>query len=517
MPNVQVITAEEAAGLIPNGSTVVTGGFVGCGHPEALTHAVQEHFEAFGNPRDLTLVYAAGQGDGKSRGLNHFAADGLIRCVIGGHWNLAPALGRRALAGEIEAYNLPQGVISHLFREIAGGSPGKFSRIGLHTFVDPRVDGGRLNERSRRTLVELLERNGEEWLFYKSFPVDVALLRGTSSDSRGNISFEHEAITTEALSIAQAVKHCGGIVIVQVERMVGDATRDPKSITIPGIFVDAVVVAPAALHMQTFATGFTTAFTWQGDVSRLALPPESQLVRRIVAERAAQEICPGDVVNLGIGYPEAIAGAARATGLLDEITLTVESGVIGGLPAGGLDFGAGNYPQAVIDQPYMFDFYDGGGLDSAFLGMAECDRVGNVNVSKFGGRLAGIGGFMNITQTARKVVFTGSFTAAGLAVEVQDGTLRILQEGQARKFVRDVAHITFSGPYSRVREQEILYITERAVFRLLPDGLCLTELAPGLDIERDIIAHMGFRPRIADEIRPMRLPESEIQADALVS
>lgn len=503
MKKVSVMTADEAVAMIASDSTIATGGFVGCTHPEALTAALERRFLREGTPQNLTLVYAAGQGDGKIRGLNHLGHEKLLKRVVGGHWNLAPAMGRLALENKIEAYNFPQGVISHLFREIAAGNPGRISHIGLGTFVDPRNMGGKLNDRTREDLVELIELRGREYLFYHGFPINYALLRGSASDSFGNISFDDEVITAEALSIAQAVKNSGGKVIVQVSRMVADYSRDPKSIKIPGIYVDAAVVAEGAEDMQTYAEKYNENYLKQGDINTLNLPPLEDGARRYVCGRAFLEIAPGAIVNLGIGLPEGIAMIAREKGQLDRITLTVESGPIGGLPESGLSFGAAHYPQAVIDQPYMFDFYNGGGLDIAFLGMAEVDRQGNVNVSKFSGRIAGIGGFVDITQTARILVLAGTFTAGGLAVAFRDGKLQIDSEGKFDKFVDAVEHVTFSGEYAMKRGQKVFYITERAVFVLTPRGLLLTEIAPGIDLQKDILDHMAFKPEIADQLKLM--------------
>lgn len=491
----QIVAAREAVAKIPSGATVAVSGFVGAAHAELLTAELEACFLDRGQPRDLTLIYAAGQGDGGQRGLNHLAHPGLIRRVIGGHWNLAPAMGRMALEGKMEAYNFPQGVISVLFREIAAKRPGLFTKVGLNTFIDPRHGGGRLNAQTQEPLVELVTLAGEEWLWYHAVPVHVGLIRATRSDRRGNLTMEREGIIGEVLPIAQAARNHGGIVIAQVEEIV-DCIEDPKDVQVPGILVDYLVVADQKHHEQTFAESFDSRFV-RCQTQAAALAPLAFSERKIIARRALREIVAGDIVNLGIGLPEAVAGVAFEEDRLGEFTLTVESGPIGGVPASGLSFGCSYYPEAVIDQPAQFDFYDGGGLDVSALGALEVDAAGNVNVSSRGDRFAGVGGFVNISQNARRVIFCCTFRAGNLAVAVADGKLRIRQEGRHCKFVRRVAQVSFHGPSALARGQEVLYVTERAVFRLTGAGLELIEVAPGIELQSQILDLMEFPPKMA--------------------
>ena len=498
----KIVSAEEAVRLIRDNDTIATGGFVGIGFAEEIAIALERLFlasqaqypQAAGKPANLTLVYAGGQGDGKEKGLNHLAHEGLLKRVIGGHWGLVPKLQQLAIADRIEAYNLPQGVISQLFRDIAAHRPGHVSTVGLGTFVDPRFGGGRLNARTTEDLVRVMQIDGKDYLFYDAMPIDVGIIRGTTADPDGNITMEKEALTLESLAIAMAARNSGGIVIVQVERIAERGSLNPRQVKIPGILVDCVVVASPQNHWQTFVEPYSAAFSGEIRVPAGSLRPMAMSERKIIARRAALELKPNSVVNLGIGMPEGLAEIANEEKVIDLMTLTAEPGVIGGIPAGGLNFGAAINAQAIIDQPSQFDFYDGGGLDIAFLGLAQADAEGNLNVSKFGAKLAGAGGFINISQNAKKVVFVGTFSAGGLEVAVAQGRLRIVAEGAARKFVEVVEHRTFSGPYATERGQAVLYVTERCVFSLTGAGLELIEIAPGIDLERDILAHMAFRP-----------------------
>lgn len=490
----KLVSADEAVEIVQSGDTLATSGFVGIGTPDALLAALERRWLKTQTPRDLCLMFAAGQGDGKERGLNRLGHEGLLKRVIGGHWGLVPKIGKLAVSGKVEAYNLPQGCISHLYRDIAGKKCGVISRVGLGTFVDPRLDGGKINSITTEDIVELMEIDGEEWLRYKPRPINVAFIRGTTADAAGNITMEREALTLDNLAMAMAARNSGGVVIAQVERVAARGSLNPRMVQVPGALVDCVVIAEPEYHPQTYATHYSPYFAGEIRAPMGDVRPAELNCRKIIARRCALELPMNGVVNLGIGMPEGVAAVAGEERLLEHVTLTAEPGVIGGMPASGLDFGAAVNTDAVIAQNQQFDFYDGGGLDMACLGMAECDRFGNVNVSRFGGRIAGAGGFINISQNARRLVFAGVFTAGGHEARIREGRLEILSEGSSRKFRASVEQITFSGKRAAQLGQPVLYITERAVFRMTPNGVELAEYAPGMDIGRDILAHMDFEP-----------------------
>jgi len=492
----KVVSVQEAVAIVRDGDTLACSGFGTNGVPEELALGLAERFRQKGQPRSLTLFFGGGPGDGGERGLNCLGIEGMLKRVIGGHYGLVPKIGALALEGKIEAYNLPLGVISHMWRDIAQRLPGTASKVGLGTFVDPRLEGAKINSRTTENLVEVVRLGGEEMLYYRAPRVNVAFIRGTTADPEGNIVMDRETLTQDTLSIAMAAKNSGGFVVAQVERVAERGSLNPRRVTVPGIMVDCVVIARPEHHVQTFGSAYNPAYSSEIRVPLDALASMKLDERKLIARRAAFELVPNAVVNLGIGMPEGVASIANEERILKYMTLTAEPGVIGGVPASGLDFGAAVNPDAIIDMNHQFDFYDGGGLDLAVLGLAECDAEGNVNVSRFGPKLAGAGGFINITQNAKKVVFVGTFTAGGLKLAVEDGKLRIANEGRARKFVKKVEQITFSAAQARKTGTPVLYVTERCVFRLGAEGIELIEVAPGVDIERDILAQMDFQPLV---------------------
>lgn len=507
MARPQFIDAERAAHLIRDGARIAAAGFTMMGVAEEIYRALELRFRQTGHPRDLTLLHVSGQCD-RVHGIHHFCQEGMIRRIIGSHWGLAPRMGEFIHSNKTEAYCFPQGQLAHLFRAMAAHKPGVFSQSGLRTFVDPRLEGGKMNERTRdqEELVELITIRGEEYLFYKAVPIDVAILRGTTADTRGNITMEEEAVVLEQLSMAQSAHNNNGIVIVQVKQVAEAGALHPKQVKIPGPLVDYVVVAqdPAETHRQTASFIFNPAYS--GDL-RVPLSDPKAIplnARKVIGRRGTMELKPGDIVNVGTGIPGDAIGPILAEEMSSHLVhMTVESGVYGGVPTGAIDFGTAANAEAIIDHPYQFDFYNGGGLDITFMGLGQVDRLGNVNVSKFGGKAVGCGGFVDITQFAKKVCFLFTFTSGDLRVRIEDGELHISKEGNYSKFVDQLEQVTFSARWAYERCQEVMFITERAVFDLTSQGLRLLEIAPGVELERDILRQMPFRPEIAPDVRVM--------------
>ena len=500
------MTAREAVQLIESNKTLCSEGFVGNAIAEELLAELGNRYAETGSPKNITLFYSAGLGDGNPeglRGVDALAQDGMLAKTIGGHWNLAPKLQKMAMDNKMLAYNFPQGVLAQMYRDVAAKRP-TISRVGLQTFVDPRLDGGKVNDITKEDIVHVLEIDGQEYLKYDQPHFDYAFIRGTYADEKGNISMERECVNLGVLPIAQAVKNAGGKVIVQVEKIVKNGSLDPRYVRVPAILVDVVVpVADKQKHMQTYATDYNPAFNGEINISLKEQKAPKMSIRKLIARRCAMELAKDAVVNLGIGMPEIVAAVANEEGLADTMTLTIESGPVGGVPLSGLDFGATINPDAILDQAAIFDFYDGGGLDVAFLGLAECDSQGNINVSKFGPKIAGCGGFINITQNAKKVVFCGTFTASGLDVKANDGKLEIIKEGKINKFVEQVQHVTFSGERARDLNQKVLYVTERVVFEMTSKGIAITEIAPGIDLQKDVLAHIEFECAVSPNLKLM--------------
>jgi propionate CoA-transferase len=493
----KIVDAADAVAVIHDGDVVASAGYGGNGTPDQLFVALEQRFVESGTPRGLTLVFSTGQGDMKERGLNRLAHEGLVRRVIGGYFGLSPRIENLIVENRIEAYNLPEGVLTQMYRDIGAGKPGTLSRVGLGTYIDPRQDGGRMNERTTEDLVRLMEIDGEPYLFYRAFPINVALIRGTTADPEGNITTERESLALENLALAIAARNSGGIVLAQVERIGAEGSLDARRVKVPGVLVDCVVLAEPRHHMQTYGTQFNPAFSGELRIPQEQVRSVDLSDRKIIARRALLELTPYSVINVGVGsVPDQVPLVAGEERVQDLVTLTVDPGIMGGIPASGLDFGAAVNYQAVIDHCSAFDFIDGGGLDAAFLGFGECDASGNVNASRFGKRMPGCGGFIDITQNAKKLVFVGNFASSGLELAFADDRITVTREGKFPKFVERIAQITFSAEQARLRGQEVLYVTERCVFRLGEQGLTLTEVAPGIDIDRDILQRLPFTPAI---------------------
>lgn len=498
----KVITADKAANLIKDGATVAAPSVGLAGWPEEIAIAIEKRFLETGYPQNITFMHSSAAGDFKTRGTHHLGYEGLVKRLICAHTGQAPRMAQLVQENKIECYIVPQGIITQLYRAIAGNKPGIITKVGLGTFVDPRVEGCKLSSITHEDIVKLIELDGEEWLYFKKFPINVALIRGTAADENGNLTMDREGILSEALPLAMAARNSGGIVIAQVEYLAKADTLPAKSVRVPGVLVDYIVVAKPENHTQTQSTYYNPALSGEMRIPLDSIEPMVLDQRKIIARRAAMELRPNIVVNLGVGMPDGVGLVASEEGIIDNVTLTTEGGVFGGVPASALDFITSYNPQAFIQHQEMFDFYDGGGLDMTFLGLAQTDKDGNVNVSKFSSRVVGCGGFVNISQNAKKVVFCGTFTN-GADIKIEDGKVTIIKEGKNKKFLDHVEQITFSGKYSQEIKQPILYVTERAVFTLEEGQMTLIEVAPGIDIERDILPMMDFKPRISPNLKEM--------------
>ncbi len=499
----KLISATDAAALIKDGATLGAAACAMSGWPEEIAIAMEKRFLTSGHPAKMMFVHASGIGNWKDKGTSHFAHPGMIAKWIGGHCGLSPDFAKMVLSGGCEGYNLPQGVIAQLWREIAAHRPGMITKTGIGTYVDPRLEGGKMNKITTKDIVKVIQFEGEEWLFYAGFAVDVAIIRGTTADENGNLTVDDEGALFEILPLAQAAKNSGGIVIAEVKYIALPGTLNPKSVKVPGVLVDHVVISAPENHWQSAATLYNPAFSGRihsptGNIPAMALDD-----RLIIARRAAMELAPGCAVNLGVGIPQGVAAVAAVEGVAELTTMTSETGTIGGVPADGHDFGMSYDADAFVEQQVQFDWYSGGGLDIAFESFAQVDLDGNVNVSKFNGKSVGCGGFIDITQHAKKVVYVGSFTAGGLKLAVAGGKLKIETEGKHKKFVKQVEQITSSGAYASKVRQPVIFVTERCVFELQDGHLVLTEIAPGIDIEKDILAQMEFKPRTQPAPKPM--------------
>jgi propionate CoA-transferase len=495
----RIVDVADAVRLIADGATVLVGGS-GAGHavPQRFIDTLAAEFTATGHPRDLTTVRVVGIGDFGERGFSQLALPGLMRRTIGSNIGNEPRLGALVEAGELEAYSFPQGVLSLLCREIAGGRPGLVTHIGLDTYVDPRQTGGKQNARTTEDLVEVVTLRGREWLLYHAFPIDVAVIRGSTADADGNLTMDDEAVEGEMLAMAMAAHNSGGVVIAQVKQLAASGSLAPRAVRVPGALIDYVYVDPE--QPQTYLTEYSPYYAGALRRPATAVAPPPLDVRKIIARRSLLEFAAGDICNLGFGISQGIGAIAFEEGIADQLVLTVEQGIFGGVPVAGNEGGAGFNYQALIPQPSMFDFYDGGGLDVASLSFAEVDRRGNVNVHAFEGRVRGPGGFPNISARSRKICFVGTLTARGLDVGADDGRLVIRHEGAVPKFVEAVREVSFSGPLARRNGQDVRFITERAVFSLREEGVTLIEVAEGVDIQRDVLDRMAFAPIIPDAV-----------------
>ena len=502
----EFITAKEAVDRIKSGSTICTIGMTLVSACESILKELENRFLETGSPNQLTYMHTCGQSDRKAGAVFHLAHEGLTKRIIGGHWGLCPKMMELISANKVEAYNLPQGQMANMFHSMALREPGKISKVGLGTFIDPRIEGGKMNDRTKplEDIVDVVEIDGEEYLRYREIPIDTLLIRGTYADENGNISTQEEAMVLELLPAVMATKRFGGQVICQVKKVVKAGTISPKEVVVPGVLVDAVVVCeePEENHRQTSSWNYDPAYSGQAWAPESKTEPIPLNVRKVIGRRAMMELEPDVVINVGTGIPNDVIGAIIAEeNISDDVTITVESGIYGGVPAGGIDFGISRNAQALIPHDRQFEYYNGAGIDFTFMGAGEMDQEGNVNATRMGDKAPGAGGFIDITARAKNVIFCSTFTGKGLKVEFDENGLRIVEEGKIRKMVKAVQQISYNGKIAGDTGQNMVYVTERAVFKLTPEGPMLVEIAKGVDIQKDILDQMDFEPLIAKDLK----------------
>lgn len=496
------ISSHQIVNFVRDGDTVTGTGF-SFTTPEELFIALEDSFLRSGHPRDLTILIPGGAGNMNGGGFDHFAHEGFIKRVIGPYFNLTPKLQQMILQNIVEAYMLPAGVLAQLLRDIGGNRPGLITHVGLNSFMDPRMDGGRMNSISKDTYSEIINIDKKDWIRYKPINIDVALLKVTTADEFGNSTMEKEAGYLTTLPMAIATHNCGGKVILQVERVAGMGTLNPKHVIVPGILVDAVVVAKPENHWMTWKEQYNPSRSGELKVPDVGLKTAALTSEKIIGRRAIYEISPGEVVNLGAGIPEYVTSVAWEEKIFDKIVLTIEAGMIGGIPGNGLQFNTASNAHAIIDQTFQMDLYDGGGNNVSCVGFAQIDKSGNVNVSKLNSRIPGVGGFLNVFPRARKKMHCGAFTAGKSNIVIENGKMSIKEDGPITKFVDSVEQVTLNGKYINHSDRPTLIITERAVFEYSYEGFVLTEIAPGVDVRSDILDKMEFSPRISCDLCEM--------------
>ncbi|MDD3137935.1 MAG: acyl CoA:acetate/3-ketoacid CoA transferase [Lachnospiraceae bacterium] len=498
---------DDAAKLIADGSTIATIGMTLVSSSETILKAIEKRFLETKSPNNITLVHSCGQSD-RDRGIQHFSHEGLLSCIIGGHWGLQPKMMDLIARNQVLAYCLPQGQFAQLYRSMAGGEPGKITKVGIGTFIDPRIDGGKMNEITKNApdIVDIITIDEEEYIRYKPIPLDYCIIRGTYVDELGNLTTDEEAMSLEVFSAVMACKKFGGKVLAQAKYKVKAGSLHCKHVIVPGVFIDVVVMCdnPEEDHRQTHSFAFDPAYC--GDI-KASVIDDSALpltIRKAIGRRALMELTLNDILNVGTGIPNDVVGPIISEEHISEdVTITVESGIYGGIPMGGIDFGVAKNNFALIRHDDQFDYYNGAGVDITYMGAGEVDALGNVNATRLGVNPTGAGGFIDITTNAKHVVFCSSFTGKGLRCSFENDKLQIDQEGSLIKFVNHIQQISYNGEIARRKNQKMHYVTERAVFELQPEGFTLTEIAPGIDLQTQILDLMEFKPIISPNLKEM--------------